>query len=226
MFGFLRLRLAIYGFAALLVWHATGQAPQLLSSVVDRANNAIVSLMPGQSEPISTAPLGTWRTCNPIPVYVNAGSQAELDLTVHAIAVAAHTSGARLVYAGTTNATPTTHWVTKKAPKGSITITWTTPGRTDLITPSRVGGAQVKTNSRGDITAAGIAINSDQNTRYDLTFGSGRTMGNALLHEIGHALGAPHTSIGSLMYKTIDASAPDGYTDQDQAALRSTVNQC
>ena len=51
-------------------------------------------------------------------------------------------------------------------------------------------------------------------------FGSGRTQGDVILHELGHATGLDHVpSRSSLMYPTLTAAAPNGYARGDLDGL-------
>ncbi len=52
-------------------------------------------------------------------------------------------------------------------------------------------------------------------------FGPGRTQGNLILHELGHATGLDHVhSGGQLMNPALTAAAPDGFAAGDRAGLK------
>lgn len=229
MFAFRRTRLAIYGTVALMLWISAGHGPAMLGNLMETANAKLMSALPGGDDTSAPqAPLGAWKNCSPIAVYVNPGDTggAVVEHSQAAIASVAQATGMPLEYAGTTTVVPTSAYVYGEQPAGTIVIAWTTPDRTDLLTESRVGGAQMRTNDRGRISAAALAINTEQLGRYQVGFGAGRTTGNVLLHELAHTLGAPHAPEGTLMYRSVTSTSPDGFTDADLQALQATTPDC
>lgn len=228
MFAFRRTRMLIYGVAAVIVLHSTGQAPAILSNFLDRLNDTLTNVV-ASSEPAGAEAdlLGAWTGCEPIAVYVNPGQDGtdRTNLAVEAISRVQQASGVPLIYGGTSTSIPTTRWINKKAPERSITIAWATSAETDLLTTTRIGGANVRTRN-GTISAGGIAINSNLDGSYSAGFGPGRTIGNVLVHELTHTLGVGHTEKGTLMYRSVNGSSPDGYTEADLQQLARVQTGC
>ena len=90
-----------------------------------------------------------------------------------------------------------------------------------------VGGPIVTTRSDGEreIIGGGVALRSG--AAVPAKFGPGATLGNVILHELGHAFGLDHVDpTTELMAPSLTAQAPDGYGPGDVRGLQGISKGC
>jgi hypothetical protein len=179
-----------------------------------------------------------WNPCVPIRYKVNLthapkGSMAEVKT---AIGLLHKATGMTFVYAGQTGVIPQASYGLKATPGHwpAMTIAWAAPGsgkgRSNALVKRDVGVGGVFYNEwfspNGDlnplqVTTAMVVMNDQYNKSYRVGFGAGATQGEALLHELGHAVGLQHVSDPKqLMYPTILPRAKAAYGKGDLAGLK------
>lgn len=86
------------------------------------------------------------------------------------------------------------------------------------IVTARPGGQQ-------EIIGGGVALRSGADV--PAAFGPGPTLGNVILHELGHAFGLAHVdSTKELLYPSLSQEAPDGYGPGDLKGLQGITKAC
>lgn len=90
-----------------------------------------------------------------------------------------------------------------------------------------VGGPIVTERSDGqrEIIGGGVALRSGADV--PATFGPGETLGNVILHELGHAFGLDHVnSIKELLNPSLTPQTPDGFGPGDVQGLQGITKGC
>ena len=180
-----------------------------------------------------------WNPCQAIHYRVNlahAPKGALADVR-SAIAQVHRATGMTLVYDGRTSVVPQQHFG-ENARAGHappLTIAWarpgTGPGASSLLSSRTVGegglvwaqwvDARNRLHTWQGITGY-VVLNDRYNAVYTAGFGAGRTRGEILLHELGHAMGLQHVSRPSqMMYPVAIPRSRARYGLGDLAGLRA-----
>jgi len=135
-------------------------------------------------------------------------------------------NGIRYRYAGTTGFVPRQHNLVSQP--ADIVVAVLDPRETDLNFTERslgFGGVLWATwyGSKGEgaaVVRGYVVLRPSGLTTLKPGFGRGKRQGNVILHELGHATGLEHASSrAALMYPTLTASSPNGYTHGDLTGL-------
>lgn len=177
-----------------------------------------------------------WNPCQTITYKVNvaavpaarrAATLAEVRKAVSKVRAA---TGMRFTYRGTTSEVPRTNNLSGQS--AELIVAVVRPSSTDF----RIGGATVGyggilwaqwASYRGVTLRYGAAVvrgyvvmDVGGFSRLSAGFGGGQSQGNALLHELAHAVGLDHaTSRRQLMYPILRDSSPRGFASGDRAGL-------
>jgi hypothetical protein len=191
--------------------------------------------------------VGTWRfistgadgpvsfnACRPIHYRVRVGpGPAEGEaLVAEAVARLSEATGLRFVSDGPVAEVPTS--ASFPAPNQAVSLAdafppvvigWATRDETDLWTSDGadtlgVGGPRTIVFGNDEkLSVSGFALLAPSDS-LEPSFGPGLTVGNVLLHELGHLVGLDHVDDGGeLMQTRLDRSAPDGFGPGDRRGL-------
>lgn len=177
-----------------------------------------------------------WNPCQTITYRVNVTSvpsarRAAVTRQVRsAVDRLGDASGLRLSYRGSTKQVPQSRAPSK--PAAELVIAVSRASRTDLDIGGRtvgMGGTRWMTwwrtsGSKTTYTTAVqhgfVVMDYPAWSRMRSGFGAGATQGNALLHELGHAVGLQHASSSrQIMYPMLQAGTPKGFASGDRAGL-------
>ena len=184
-----------------------------------------------------------WDPCSgPVSVRVNTalapvGALAEVRTALAAVTAA---TGLRFDVIGSTTFVPTT--TNAAARPADLVVAWANrgvgAGRSDLYSTGAI--AQGGWSSTGSSTDGGATWNWRINSGMVVVdpaataalrsgFGSGRTRGSVLLHELGHVVGLQHVGDrGQTMYPSVSDTSSGSYGAGDRAGLRAVgaTNGC
>jgi hypothetical protein len=214
------------------------------SSVVLAAGGpVVVSASPIQPRPAGSASSYTfmtanaggpvrWNPCAPIHYVTNLAEAPAGAATVIAGALAqvGAATGIRFVNDGPTTEIPSTgrqpyqpsRYGQRWAP---VVIAWARPTETNVLPGGNVigegGSTWVQAGSGPKIYVSGEVVIDSANTRsLALSFGSGSTLGELLLHELGHVAGLGHTTDqAQIMYPVLIPVPAAAYGAGDLAGL-------
>jgi hypothetical protein len=168
--------------------------------------------------------------CSPIPYVTNlteapAGAAALVSAAINDLAAA---TGMTFVNQGSTTEIPSSNRPAVVPQYGSgwapILIGWARVGESNLLPGGSTVGQGVTTSvgsAGGDAeyVTGQVVIDADGTRTLPVSFG-GRTLGQLLLHELGHVAGLGHVSDpAQIMYPALVASSGNGYSAGDLAGL-------
>jgi matrixin len=173
-----------------------------------------------------------WNPCQPVHYVTNfaeAPASAASDVA-GAIARVSAATGISFVNDGSTTEIPQSNRPASQPDRyGSgwapVLIAWSDPQHSSLLPGGGVvgeGGATwVSTGSGPSVYITGVvAVDASATRSVTAGFGSGVTMGDLLLHEIGHVVGLGHTQdTAQVMYPDILSRPAAGYGPGDLAGL-------
>lgn len=153
---------------------------------------------------LAASPVARWDACTVIDYRVNTdrARRGALKDVRGALRRVYRATGLRFRYRGGTNVIPRDYY--NKYPKNTdLVIAWARPGQSPLLRRSGgamgVGGAAWTTGFQSaDGTPASridsgyVVIDSTQQGHTRAGFGKGKTRGELLMHELGHAVGLQH----------------------------------
>jgi hypothetical protein len=173
-----------------------------------------------------------WDPCQPIHYVANfadAPATAASDLA-GAISRLAAATGLAFVYDGMTTEVPSSsraafqpgRYGNRWAP---LLVAWSTPAASDLLPGGAVvgegGSTWAQVGSDQPVYVTGL-VDVDANATHNVAsgFGSGVTMGELLLHELGHVVGLGHTTdTGQIMYPDLQARGSTAYGAGDLTGM-------
>lgn len=228
--GFRRFRPAVTAVAALTVLLVPA-IPAAQASAASSGYRLTTTKLPNGKKVVVR-----WNPCSTISYRLNvtavpsarrAAVTGQLRSAVSRVATA---SGLRFSYRGSTAQVPQSRAPSK--PAADLVIAVSRPSKTDLDIGGAVvgmGGTRWATWWRGSGSTATyttavrngfVVMDYPSWSRMRSGFGAGATQGNALLHELGHAVGLQHASSNrQIMYPMLQAGTPKGFASGDRAGL-------
>jgi hypothetical protein len=214
---------------------AIGHTGAALSTAAVHVDNASKYQLWNVKLADSSTVIARWNPCQPAITYrVNlkgvaaAKRNATLKLVKAAFVKLAAADGLKYAYRGTTQFVPQKSNSAEQP--AEIVVAAVPRTSTDLgLTRDSLGYGGLTwvtwsgSGSHGDgaaVVRGYVVLDSKAITRLKPGFGAGRTLGNLVLHELGHATGLEHTAAtGEQMNPTLSDSSPNGYAAGDLAGL-------
>ena len=178
-----------------------------------------------------------WNPCASIHYVTNlaeAPSTAAGDVT-QALRMLSDATGLSFIFDGTTTEVPSSERATNQSRYGSghapLLIAWTRQSETDIYNgegPNTVGTASTTwigampgaANQEAAYVTGQIAIEPGATSSFPAGFGSGRTIGLVLLHELGHVAGLAHVGDSNqVMYPQLMSLPSAQYAAGDRTGL-------
>ena len=174
-----------------------------------------------------------WDPCHPIHYVTNlaaAPPTAAADVAGALSRITAAT-GIQFINDGTTNEVPVTGRPVVQPNRygpgwAPVLIAWGAPGPASLLPGENIlgegGSTWVSPSGGPSVYVSGIvAIDAAATAVLPAGYGRGATMGDLLLHELGHVVGLGHTNdTGQVMYPDLLARPSSSYGAGDLAGLR------
>ena len=207
-----------------------------------------VALTPGGPAAVATVPTGNsnafsylvtngdgtparFNPCSAIHYVTNmtAAPAGAAALVSGALARISQASGVSFVDDGATSEVPSSNRQSVQAQYGNrwapVIVAWAHTGQSDLLpggnTVGEGGSSWVSEGSGPKIYVTGeVVIDADRTAGLPATFGSGATLGELLLHELGHVIGLGHTNDqNQIMYPTLLPVPSAAYGAGDMSGL-------
>jgi ribosomal protein L24E len=172
-----------------------------------------------------------WNPCAPIR-YVTNLAQAPAgaaNLLQAALAAVTAATGISFVNDGATTEVPTANRQVTQSRYGSgwapVLIAWSVPGQSSLLPGGSVIGEGQSTwvstpDGRKVFVTGQAVIDSSSTTDLSVTLGGGSTLGELLLHELGHVMGLGHTTDASeIMFPVLVPHGSSAYGSGDRQGL-------
>lgn len=181
-----------------------------------------------------TANGARWNPCATIGVRLNsagAPATAEAD-TVEALRRVNDASGLRLTYLGTTTVVPEEMFLDYPADT-QVVIAWTSPAESSMLASgegavgvggfvSRSGWLDAAGNRVWATQRGGVVLDRGEAVAQTGGFGAGDTVGELLMHEVGHVVGLGHAARErQVMYPFLTGQPDDTWGPGDLAGLQA-----
>ncbi len=161
-----------------------------------------------------------WQTCDTIRVLVNPGpfGADAVDMTRAALRRLNTLTGLRFSIVGTTSEIPSSTWYRAAFSDGEIPpvlIGFVPRSASDLFTTGHALAGTVANPVGGErprLVTGALAVDAAAYAAMTPGFGTGRTQGVVLLHELGHLVGLAHTD--GLMDAELSDATPAGFSSE------------
>jgi hypothetical protein len=184
---------------------------------------------------MATGPDGAparWDPCTPVHYVTNLAEAppGAAALVAGAVAQVSAASGLTFINDGSTTEVPvSSRQAYQPARYGNrwapVVIDWARPSETDVLPGGNIigegGSSWVQVGAGPKVYVSGVAVIDSANTgMLPATFGPGSTLGELLLHELGHVVGLGHTpDVTQIMYPVLEPLPAASYGAGDRSGL-------